>query len=223
MGMIDRYKKKGGFAQLLALMETSGKDKQDKFLKIIEDENVIWAKAIKQKMVSIQRFFQWDDNTVAEVVGTLNDLTVAVTYIGVDDKQKEKLFKLMDHSRKRKIDFILQEKKPNQSELNSAFMQVLTEVRRMINEGYIRLDKVDPELHWDSAFEEKLISGLLFDYDDAGQATKAEAAPASGEKVNTHELDTLRRKVSQLTQENDSLKQKLTQAEDKLDQIRKIA
>lgn len=223
MGMIDRYKKKGGFAQLLALMETSGKDKQDKFLKIIEDENVTWAKAIKQKMLSIQRFFSWDDNTVAEVVGTLNDLTVAVVSIGVDEKQKEKLFKLMDHSRKRKIDFILQEKKPNQSESNSAFMQVLTEVRKMINEGYIRLDKVDPELHWDSVFEEKLISGLLFDYDDGAQPAKSEAASPTGEKVNTQELETLRRKVSQLTQENDSLKQKLTQAEEKLDQIRKIA
>ncbi len=223
MGMIDRYKKKGGFAQLLALMETSGKDKQDKFLKIIEDENVTWAKAIKQKMLSIQRFFSWDDNTVAEVVGTLNDLTVAVVSIGVDEKQKEKLFKLMDHSRKRKIDFILQEKKPNQSESNSAFMQVLTEVRKMINEGYIRLDKVDPELHWDSVFEEKLISGLLFDYDDGAQPAKSEAASPVGEKVNTQELETLRRKVSQLTQENDSLKQKLTQAEEKLDQIRKIA
>lgn len=222
MGMIDRYKKKGGFAQLLALMETSGKDKQDKFLKIIEDESVVWAKAIKQKMLSIQRFFNWDDNTVAEVVGTLNDLTVAVTSIGVDDKQKDKLFKMMDHSRKRKIEFILQEKKPNQSEINSAFMQVLTEVRKMINEGYIRLDKVDPELHWDSNFEEKLISGLLFDY-DAPHTPTQETGSHTPERVNTQELETLRRKVSQLTQENDSLKQKLSQAEEKLDQIRKIA
>lgn len=222
MAMIDRYKKKGGFAQLLALMETSGKDKQDKFLKIIEDESVVWAKAIKQKMLSIQRFFNWDDNTVAEVVGTLNDLTVAVTSIGVDDKQKDKLFKMMDHSRKRKIEFILQEKKPNQSEINSAFMQVLTEVRKMINEGYIRLDKVDPELHWDSNFEEKLISGLLFDYDAPHTPAQETGSPAP-ERVNTQELETLRRKVSQLSQENDSLKQKLSQAEEKLDQIRKIA
>lgn len=223
MGMIDRYKKKGGFVQLLALMETSSKDKQEKFLKIVEDENAVWAKAVKQKMLSIQRFFNWDDNTIAEVVGTLNDLTVAVTSIGVDEKQKEKLFKMMDHSRRRKIDFILQEKKPNQSEINSAFMQVLTEVRKMINEGYIRLDKVDPELHWDSNFEEKLISGLLFDYDAPHTSSSQEASAPGPERVNTQELETLRRKVSQLSQENDSLKQKLSQAEEKLDQIRKIA
>ncbi len=224
MGMIDRYKKKGGFAQLLNLIETSSKDKQEKFLKIIEDENPTWAKALRQKILSVARFFTWDDNSVAEVVATLNDLTVAIISLGIDEKQKEKIFKMMDHSRKRKVDFIVEEKKPNANEVSTAFMQLLTEVRKMVNEGYLKLDKIDPELHWDSTFEDKLIAGLLFDYDDQNAAPPAKVeASQSGDKMSTHESESLRRRVSQLTQENESLKEKLVSAEDKLNQIRKIA
>ena len=40
--MIDRYKKKGGFIQLLNLLETSSKAKQDQFLGLISQESKIW-------------------------------------------------------------------------------------------------------------------------------------------------------------------------------------
>ena len=39
MSMIDRYKKKGGFLQLLNLLETTGGEKREKFLKMIAEEN----------------------------------------------------------------------------------------------------------------------------------------------------------------------------------------
>ena len=39
--MLDRYKKTGGFVQLLMLIETSSASKRDKFLEIIESEGLL--------------------------------------------------------------------------------------------------------------------------------------------------------------------------------------
>lgn len=236
MGMLDRYKKKGGFVQLLSLLETFGKEKQEKFFKMIEEEDLMWARAVRAKTLTVSKVLGWDDNTIAEIMGSLNDLTVAILTVGVDEKTKERMYKMMDNGRKRKIDFILTEKKPNAAEVTSTFMQMITEVRKMIQEGYLRLDKIDPELHIPSDFEEKLLSGLLFLDGDSSQtevcaepivdtpvATTTPASGSSSDPAMARELDLMRRKVVQLSGENETLKEKLKIAESKLDQIKKIA
>ncbi len=216
MSMIDRYKKKGGFIQLLNLMETCGTQKQEKFLKMIEDEDAQWAEAVKAKMLSIKKIFSWDDNTVAEIVGTLNDMTVSLTILGLEPEGKEKIVKTLNHSRKRKIEEDMAERKPTPAEISTAFVQVLTQVRKMIADGFLYLEKIDPVLVVNSEFEDQLLAGNFGS--GVVKATSLDLSAVQGSKD-----EELKKKLFELKQENDTLREKLTQAESKLSQIRKIA
>lgn len=71
MSMISRYKRSGGFVQLLSLIETSSQTKKDRFLEIIRSESVAWADAIEKHSISLERIFSWSDDTVVEVFKSL--------------------------------------------------------------------------------------------------------------------------------------------------------
>ena len=62
MGMLDRYKKKGGFIQLLNLIETTASPKAEKFLKMIGEESPAWEAEIKKKVLSIDRLATWNQS-----------------------------------------------------------------------------------------------------------------------------------------------------------------
>jgi hypothetical protein len=168
---------------------------------------------------------------VAEVTATLKDLTLATAIEGLEPASKEKIFKMMNHARKRKIEDLTVEKKPSAAEVSTAFIQILTEVRKMITEGMIMLDKVDPELLINSDFEDSLLSGgpvLRMSPDShstSHSASMPELPPMPEGASHDHkiELDHLRRTVSQLMVENQKLKERLVAAENKLIQIKKIA
>lgn len=229
MSMLGRYRKKGGFLQLLNLIETCGPQKQEKFLKMIEEEDSRWADAIKSKMISIKKMFSWDDNTVAEIAGRLNDLTLATVLHALDDTAKEKVYRMIGHSRKKKLEDVMGDKIPNQAEVSTVMMQILTEVRQMIDNGYIYLEKIDPNLVVEADIEEKLGANTLYTINHGTPVTNATAAQVAAQAndlrpgASVTEIENIKKKMAQLFAENKDLKDKLHQAENKLAQIRKIA
>lgn len=162
MSMLNRYRKSGGFLQLVILIETCPQAKQEKFLEMIEKEDIRWANAIKQKMLSIEKVFGWGDTWVTEIVGRLTDLTVAMVVPGLSEIAKGKVFRAMSHSRKRTIDQLMVEKKATPNELVTIHAQILTEVRGSIAGGYIYLDRIDPNLIIDDSIEERLANSTVF-------------------------------------------------------------
>lgn len=229
MSMLSRYKKKGGFVQLLNLIETSGGEKRDKFLKLIEEEDPRWAEAIKQKMITIKKIFSWDDNTVAEIISRVNDLSVAVAFHGLDAQAQEKAKKMMGHSRQRKIEGIMAEKPANPAEISAVFVQILTEVRSMIAQGYLYLEKIDPNLVINSDMEDMLSTSTLFTLtNEPSSESKTSPTVPTGDSKTAHrdqsgEVEALKRRLNQLMAENNQLKEKLVQIDTKLSQIRKLA
>src|SRR5687767_4705782 len=133
MSMLSRYQKSGGFVQLIQLIETCGKQKQDNFLGMIEKEDVRWAQAIKDKMLSMEKILAWDDNVVAEIAGRLQELTLATALHGLTPSQCERLLRTYSHSQKRNIEDLKNSKAPNPAEISSAYIKILQEVRNMIS------------------------------------------------------------------------------------------
>src|SRR6185312_10872527 len=93
MGLLLRYQRAGGFVQLLQLIETCGKQKQDTFLNMIESEDPRWAKAVRDKMLTIERIFGWDDNPLSEVFSRLPVLTIATAMHGLSQEQSARFLK----------------------------------------------------------------------------------------------------------------------------------
>lgn len=244
MAMLDRYRKPGGFYQLLALLETCGPQKQEKFLEIVRSEDVRWAEAIKKKMLDINRIYAWNDETLAEIIGTLQDLTLATALHAAPAKIKDRINKLLSHSRKRKIDDLIGTSKPSPGEVATMHMKIIETVRKMAHDGFIRFEKIDPDLHIDDNFEESLMKGaplssptatttasasssmFKIEYDGNNEtsatAEPAPAPPATNEAA-VAELSQLRKKMNELSKENAVLRHELSVVKNKLDQIKKIA
>ncbi len=236
MAMLDRYRKSGGFHQLLSLLETCGPTKQEKFLEIIKAEDPRWADALKSKMLDMKRIYSWNDETLAEIVGTLQDLTLAIAIIAGDDATKARLLGFLSHGRKRKIDDLMGSTKPTPGEIATMHMKIIETVRKMALDGFLRFEKFDPSLQIEDKIEEQLAKATtlststtdLFkiDYDGTAPAEAAEepAANNSGDnEARLLELKQLKNKIAEMSKENAVLRHELSIARGKLDQIKKIA
>jgi hypothetical protein len=233
MSMLARYRKSGGFLQILKLIETCGKQKQDNFLKMIEEEDPKWAEALREKMLTIDKILSWDDNTVSEISARLQQMTLATALLGLPPESCEKLLKMFSHSQKRVIDDIKAAKESNPGEISAAFTKIIEEVRGLIKEGDLRVEKFAPELIVPDGIEEKLGKNMgtsvLGDSDEPSAPPNMDAF-GGGSKSNggagtasSADVNALRQKVSSLNHENQLLKNELKIAKDKLTQIKRIA
>jgi hypothetical protein len=230
--MIDRYRKSGGFLQLLNVIETCGITKQEKFLKIIEEEAPAWGEAIRKKMISIHRIFAWSPEALAEVISRLPSLTIAVAVHGLTPQQVEKLDKIMTLGQKRKVEEHNGTAKPTLNEISAAFIKIITDVREMVHHGILKLDKIDPELYVDEDIEDRLLGGSASTVNPVHEEAKAKE-PAelvfdldrlrASSGSHPEEVEALKKKVKYLNTEMESLRREHRILQDKLAQIRKIA
>lgn len=229
MSTLSRYQKSGGFAQLLQLIETCGKQKQDNFLHMIEAEDIRWSQAIKEKMLTIEKILTWDDAILAEVAARLQALTLGTLLHGIKPEEGDRMMKTFTQAQKRNINDIFTGKKPTPAEINSAYLKVLQEVRYMITHNYIRLDKFAPEMVIPEDIEDRLGKTVGTFFSNNAHSTPVSTAPHatgvedSAKGASTEELSNLRNLVHQLGHENEQLKAELRTAREKLAQIKKIA
>lgn len=248
MAMLDRYRKAGGFNQLLLLIETCGAAKQEKFLEIVKKEDEVWAEEIRAKMIDLKRIFTWNDDTLTEIFGTLQDLTVAIVLHDCNDEQREKIRKFFTNSRWRKVDDLFKSSKPSPGEIVAMQMKIIESVRHMAIEGSLRFSKFAPELEVSDEIEAQLAHRAhekahaaegSYSSSESGEALsfgKFDTHPSAGSAENTPasaapgaddgrlvELQTLKKRVNDMSKEIATLRHDLSVAKTKLEQIRKIA
>ncbi|MES3037784.1 MAG: FliG C-terminal domain-containing protein [Bdellovibrionota bacterium] len=154
--MIDRYKKKGGFFQLVQLIETTAKTKQEQFIQIILNENKVWGEAIVGKMLTTDRIITWSPETLAEIFSRIQTLTLAVFFQGRDQALIDRCLGAMSQAEKRKIFDLMDEKVATPAERAHCHNRVITEVREFIKSGILKLEKIDPDLMIPENIEELL-------------------------------------------------------------------
>jgi hypothetical protein len=222
MSMIDRYKKKGGFIQLLNLLETTGGEKREKFLKMIADENPAWEAEIKKKMLTVDRMCTWYGTFLMEIFPRIPAQQMAAVISALSSDKQAIFQSALSYKDKKFVEDYLKEKTPNQGEVNSAIMRLMSTVREMVAIGALKFEKFDQEMVIPENIEELLASGKSAISDKELEAHFAPPPPGLSPQV-TDELNQLRRKLVQLTQENQKLTQEAQTYKDKLEQIRKIA
>jgi len=232
MGMLDRYKKKGGFAQLLQLLETSPLTKREQFLGLIAGESPVWEDALRKRILTIEKVYSWDGQFLVEIFSRVPPLTLANALHGNPAEQIEQLLATLPPISKRKITDLMAESNPTPAEKSTCISKILSEVRGFIAQGILKLDKIDPELIVPENIEEILSTTafqsapveLDFHTDDAKSSI---GASAGGDKdmsaAYQQEVDFFKRKVNQLTSEVNALKHENTVLKDRLAQIKRIA
>lgn len=231
MSMIDRYRKKGGFVQLLNLIETTGKEKQEKFLKMIGDESPAWESEVRKRILTIDKILSWNPTYLAEIFPRVPPLQLAMVVGGLAEDKAGHFMKVLTFKERRQVEELLKEKNPSPGETSSGLMKLFAEIRKMEQEGSLKFEKFDQEMVIPEDIEEKLGKGVsITSFSTITSSTEATTAAGGSPAVSggipsnvAEELTTLRRKLVQLTQENHRLNQENTTMKDKLDQIKKIA
>lgn len=235
MSSLQRYKKSGGFVQLLSLLETFGPQKKEKFLEMIEGESPVWARALREKMLTVERLFTWPDQVVIEVFKGLPPKNMAVSLEGLKEEQKSRLLVFFSPSDKRRLEDAMPDK-PKPEEIGATMVKVVELARKMLTQGELRAEKFDEGLLIPEDFEAKLegqgAQAFAQKMADVAEAPlvfpasfnkEAGSAGANEGHVTSSELLQLQRSLAALMKENKTLKDEVRVMREKLEQIRKIA
>jgi ribosomal protein S15P/S13E len=246
MGMLDRYKKRGGFLQLLQLVETALAKKQEQFLGIIEGESKVWADTIREKLITIDRVYSWDSSIHSEIFSRLPTLTLAASLHGMDQETVDALLACLPPISRRKITDTIAELSPSPAEKATCNIKIISEIRSYVSQGVLKLDRIDPSLVIPDNIEEKIntaatavVMSKVNQTDspssvstspkpaqqDTGKIKVAEQAKESSNDSNLftpHDIEILRRKINQLNSELNALKHDNSALRDKLSLIKKM-
>ncbi len=157
--MLDRYKKTGGFVQLITLLDTCGLQKRDKFLEIIRKEDSRWARVLEAKVIDLNRVLSWSDSALAEVTCVLQEINVVAICTALDESQRARVIATLPHQRRRKLEELLENAHPTPGEVSTSINKLVEAVRKLASDGVLRFDKIDPQLHIDSDIEDRLADG----------------------------------------------------------------
>lgn len=144
--MLARYRKQGGFQQLLLLIENCTSQKRDQLMKLIEAEDPSWAKLIGTKMVTLEKVYTWDAMHIAEVTTQLAPRTLAILLHGLPKDYFDKSILAMTPLKRREIQSLFEEQKPTPGEVEAARIKLLNKVRELEESGRLNLAQIDPTI-----------------------------------------------------------------------------
>lgn len=232
MALLNRYKKTGGFLQLVQLLETCNPEKQEKLLASIEQESATWAEEVKSKLLDVNRIFSWPDEAILDLIAQIQELTLATSLHGLKEEQKERIFNLMSHSQKRRISDLFDAKQPSAGEITTAFFKTIEEVRDLISKGFIHLKKIDPDLlipeDVEELIEKKELNDLStptgdefkIEYDEPPTEEGA-STPQGPNPDQVRQLASLKNELAKVKQENIQLKNKVKSLTKKVDDVKR--
>ena len=241
MSTLDRYRKSGGFVQLLQLLESSNKQKQEQFLGLISQESKAWEDCLRKKMLNIERVLSWSPEHLTEVFKSVPPITIGTALHGFPDEKIKALVKFLGHPEQRKINEVLLNKVPSQGEKAVCFQRIIQETRNLMTRGILKVEKFDPDLAIspDIEYELNSIKTQGFGHStptnegegEDGTALRFELSSESKNPLMTKDhkefskddVDQLKKKIQSLAAEVNSLKTENAQMRLKLEQIRRIA
>ncbi len=226
MSMVDRYKKSGGFLQLVQVIETCGTKKREQFMTIITEESPQWAEALNQKCLSFDKIVSWKPEILLEILATVNPLAMGTALKGLDKPKLDEFMAKLSHQEAKRLENSMKEINPNPNEISSSMMKIVSETRNMMSSNALKADKIDPNLVIPDEFESKLEKKHQSkDFDlSANILSEIAAAPSGGGGGSSGaEVEKLQKKLILLSKEVQNLKQENILMKDKLDKIKKIA
>ena len=226
MGMVDRYKKAGGFVQLLQVIETCNSKKREQFMNIIIEESPVWAEALNQRCLTFDKIISWKPEVLLDIIASVNMLSFTAALKILNPEQLELFLQKLSNQDRKKFEIAVKESTASQNEISSSVMKVISETRLLFVQGSLKADKIDPQLVIPDDFEYMLEKGtqsrqagatLTFDVASPGVVGN------SGSANSNVEIDKMQKKLVLLSREVQNLRSENQVMKDKLEKIKKIA
>ncbi|MFN7905786.1 MAG: FliG C-terminal domain-containing protein [Pseudobdellovibrionaceae bacterium] len=154
MSMLDRYRKKNGFAQLLQLLEGSHSQKREQFLNLIREESIIWEAELRKRVLTFDRLTKWNPQYLSEIFTRVQPLTLAVAYYEYQPELMKSALSQLSPTLIKKIEMTQSEVKPTPANRFTCQIKIVEEARALFSRGTLQLVKVDEELFIPNQIEE---------------------------------------------------------------------
>jgi flagellar motor switch protein FliG len=154
MSKLSRFKKNGGFQQLLMLIESCEPEKQKSLLQMVASEDPGWAHLIKVKALTFGRIIQWPVDILMEITPQLQDNSLAIIYRmcqSLPDKNLENHFlKSLPDLKAREIVELSNSIRFTNSDQIATTIRLLQVIRDLESKGKINFSTFDPSLNIDT-------------------------------------------------------------------------
>lgn len=155
MSMLNRFRKPGGFQQLLSLIETCEPNKQKDLLHLVGSEDPGWAHLVKSKSLTFDRILSWPVEVLMEVTPHLPDKILAIAYLMAEQQSShghllhEKWLKSLPSMKAREVHSLSVGLAVTPAEQAASSIKIIQTVRDLEAKGQIRFSQFDPSLEVD--------------------------------------------------------------------------
>lgn len=147
MSILARYRKPGGFKQLLQLIETSQPMKQEKLLEVVEKEDPAWAQLIREKKIDPEMVLAWKSDHLVVIFEHMMTRHCACIFKVLGEDTLKEYRDLFRGEKYRDIKNIFDDaSQPSDSEIVAAHNHLLETVRYLDDEKKINLRHINPLL-----------------------------------------------------------------------------
>lgn len=146
MSVLTRYRKKGGFRQLILLIETSQPVKQAKLLEVVENEDPQWAELIRNKKLTAEIVFSWENQHVATILEFMKPKMCATLLKGISEAKYMELRGLIPFEKFKQIkEHFDGMDEPRPVEMMAAENHLLETVRHLDAEKTLEIRYIAPQ------------------------------------------------------------------------------
>lgn len=156
MSTLGRFRKPGGFQQLLALIETCDPAKQKNLMHLIGTEDPGWAHLVRLKALTFERIMSWPVEVLMEITPPLPDNILANGYKmaelisnGEQPHLHEKWLKSIPSIKAKEIKDLASYQQLTAADQAASVVKLLQVVRELEAKGVIRFSNFDPSLELD--------------------------------------------------------------------------
>jgi flagellar motor switch protein FliG len=145
--MLARFRKPGGFQQLLTLVETCEPEKRKSLLHMVSSEDPGWAHLVKVKALTFERILSWPQETLTVITPHLPDSILLNAYkMAEKSLQHEKWLKAVPSLQAQDIKISAQNLQLTAEEQFSTSIKIIQTVRELVADGQIQFADFDPAL-----------------------------------------------------------------------------
>lgn len=146
MSMLNRFRKQGGFNQLLLLLESCDPIKQKNLLTLVAQEDPGWAYLFKIKTITFEKLIGFNDQLWLDLIPHLNHKVIGDFLSHLQQTEKTRLLLLLDYSSQRVVTEMLADKKSTAAEHSTAFIKIIQTIRDLEDKKIINFAYHDPSL-----------------------------------------------------------------------------
>lgn len=150
MSSIARFRRPGGLAQLILLLETSEKAKREELFEIVAKEDPGWAYYVQSKALSVDRILGWPSPVLETIFIKLPLPFIAILSQMSNSEIQIKIENSINRTLIRDLIQIRTEKTFSAEHRFNVGVKLIQTVRELQSQGHLKFSTFDPGLEIDS-------------------------------------------------------------------------